>query len=327
MGPIISKTLKNKCTKQPILILILTCLSMQACRDFIELDLTDKNLVVLGPSDTLTTTVATINFYWEPLDGATSYHIQLVKPSFDNVQHMLVDSSVTGTTFTHIFSPGTYQWRIRAENGNTNTPYVTRTIIIDSTTNLADQSIILISPSLDYATNSTSITLNWFGLYNADSYRAAIKVHASGFSGALVIPETTTVDTFITLSGLPEGYLDWGIRGESVLSATPYATRGIYIDLTSPLTPTLSSPANGTSITGPDFTLSWSNGSDSGSPLYDSIIVYSNATLSTIKKAYYLNTGFVTDTIGVGTYYWRVKAIDKAGNKSSYSVTRSFTVN
>jgi hypothetical protein len=326
MQPIIFKILKsNKLLISIPLLLALTL--FQSCRDFIAEDLTDKNLVVLSPSDNMVTTSATINFYWQELEGARTYRLQIAKPSFDNMSALLMDTSVTQTQFTYVFTPGTYQWRVRAENGSTETPYVTRTITIDSTTDLTTQQIILINPADNYATNSTSFTLDFFGLYNATQYRVAIKSHTTGFSGSLIVPEMVITDTFITISGLTEGYLDWGVKGESGVSSTPFTTRSIYIDLTNPLAATLNSPANAATITGPDFTLSWTNGTDSGSPLSDSVYIYENATFTVLRKAYFTATTILTDTIADGTYYWRVKAIDKAGNLGPFSTTRSFTVN
>jgi hypothetical protein len=301
-------------------------IALSSCNDFIAKDLSEQMVTIYAPMDNYSTTTATATFYWQRLDGARSYHLQIAKPSFDSMVSLLTDSTTTQTQFTYVFTPGTYQWRIRAENGSTYTPWITRTITVDSTSDLSSQQIILIDPVNNYAINTTSFTANWFAQYNANSYRLVVKSHTSSFTGSLIVPEITTTDTFVTINGLTEGYLDWGVRGETGLSATPYSTRGIYVDLTDPLTPTLNTPANASSFTGPDFTFSWTNASDSGSPLADSIYIYNTATLAAVRKAYYSTTTILTDTIKTGTYYWRVKAIDKAGNVGPFSLTRSFTV-
>ncbi|HYG49478.1 MAG TPA: hypothetical protein VD905_01195 [Flavobacteriales bacterium] len=302
-------------------------LVLASCNDFIAADLTDKNITVLAPSDNVSTTSATISFFWQELDGARTYRLQIAKPSFDSMVSLLVDTSTSGTQFTHVFSPGIYQWRIRAENGSTETPWVTRTITIDSTTDLSSQQLILTDPANNDAVNTTSFTATFYGLYNASQYRLAVKSHTSNFTGSLVVPEITSTDTFITVSGLTEGYLDWGVKGESGLSSTSYTTRSIYIDLTDPLAPMLNTPGNAATITGPDFTLTWTNGADSGSPLSDSVFIYEDASFNVLRKSYYTSTTILTDTIADGTYYWRIKAIDKAGNAGPFSSSRSFTVN
>lgn len=325
MEHFIFRILKSNNFRLAIPVFMLTVLS--GCNDFIEKDLKDKEVTIYAPSQNYTTTTATVTFYWQKLDGARSYHIQIAKPSFDGMVSLLTDTLCTGSQFSYVFTPGTYQWRIRAENGTTETPYITRNIQIDSTNDLSSQQIILIDPVNNYAINTTSFTLNYYSLYNANSYRIAVKSHTSSFNGSLIVPEATSTDTFVTISGLTEGYLDWGVRGETGISSTPYSTRSIYIDLTDPLAPTLNTPAAAATITGPDFTLTWTNGSDSGSPLGDSVYIYEDASFNVLRKAYYSTTTILTDTIADGTYYWRVKAIDKAGNTGPFSTSRNFTVN
>lgn len=302
-------------------------LFLQSCRDFIAVDLRDENLTVLSPADNLTTTMATINFYWQELDGARTYRLQIAKPSFDNMTSLLMDTSVTLTQFTYVFTPGTYQWRVRAENGSTETPYVTRTITIDSTADLTGQTLILFSPANDYATNDTSINFSYYGLYNASSYRFVLKTSSVGFSGTQILPDEVVTDTVVTLTNLLEGYYDWGVRGESALSTTTYAVRSIYVDYTNPAAVSLSSPASNATISGPTINFSWMNTIDTGSPLYDSLYVYTDTAMTIIRKALYISGTSTSDTLSIGTYYWRVRAIDKAGNKSSYTTKRKFIVN
>lgn len=300
---------------------------LQGCRDFIAEDLRNKTVSVISPADSSETTTATVNFYWEETDGARYYHLQIAKPSFSGMTTLLADTNITGTTFTYVFTPGTYQWRIRAENGSTETAYITRTIFIDSTADLTGQTIILYSPAHDYATNDTSVQFNWYGLYNASSYRYVIKTSATGFSGTQILPDQVVTDTLVTISGIAEGHYDWGVRGESSLSATSYVVRSIWIDYTNPGSVSLVSPAHNSTISGPSISLSWSNATDSGSPLYDSIYVATDSTFNNLRKALYSNGTSISDTLSNGIYYWKTRAIDKAGNKSNYSVVRKFTVN
>jgi hypothetical protein len=321
----IFRILKNSSAYVAIPAMII--LLFMGCNDFIAKDLSEDSVIIYAPMDNYTTTTATTTFYWEKLEGARTYHIQIAKPSFDAMVSLLADTSCTGTQFSYVFTPGTYQWRIRAENGSSETPYITRTITIDSTNDLTSQQIILIDPVNNYAINATSFNLNFYSLYNAASYRISVRSHTSSFTGSLIIPEITTTDTFITVSGLTEGYLDWGVKGENGLSSTSYSTRSIYIDLTDPLAPTLNTPATASTISGPDITLTWTNGIDTGSPLGDSVYIYNDASYTSLRRALYTSTTMLNDTIANGTYYWRVKAVDKAGNVSSFSATRSFTVN
>lgn len=307
------------------MLLLLQVVFYSGCRDFIEVDLENKTVNILAPSDNMSSTTATVNFYWETLEGARSYHLQLVKPSFDNIVTMLADTNVSGTSFSIVLTPGNYQWRIRGQNGSTQTLYTVRSFTIDSTSDLSSQTLVLQSPDNNYATNAPSVTFSCYELYNSPGYRFAMKTHTSDFSGTLLLPESLESNTERTFSISTEGYYDWGMRGESATSSTPYAFRSIYIDRTAPGSPLLNSPADGNTSGGPSFTLSWTRASDTGSPLHDSIYIYSDAALTTLKRSYKVSSGTsLSDTLSNGTYYWRVKSVDQAGNTGSFSVTRWF---
>lgn len=321
MAPIIFRILKNN--------KYIICLSLllYGCKDFIATDLRDKNMSVLAPADSLSTTSATINFYWEELDGALTYHLQIAKPSFDAITVIVADTTLTGTQYTKVLTPGNYQWRICAKNGSTQTPYVVRSFTIDSTSDLSTQTLILFSPTNEYATNDSSVSFNWYGLYNATQYRLLLKSHATGFSGTQVLPDQVITDTTLTLSSLSEGYYDWGVRAESGISNTSYVVRSVYVDYTNPGAVSPGNPVNNAIITGPSITFSWSNTTDTGSPLYDSLYVYTDTAMNTIRKAISINGTSLNDTLAIGVYYWRIKAYDKAGNQGNFSVLRKFTVN
>lgn len=301
---------------------------LNSCNDFFEADLSKGTVTIIAPADHASTTIATVNFYWEKLKTARIYQVQVAKPSFDSISTILTDTEVSETSFSLVLVPGTYQWRVRAKNGSSFTPWSTRTLTIDSTSDLSSQTIILYNPADQYATNSSTMSFSCYGLYNASQYRWALKTHTGDFSGSLVLPEQLVSDTVVTVSGLTEGYHDWGMRGETSFSSTLYAYRSIYVDFTAPSTPVLDLPVNGYTSTGPSFSLSWTHGPDSGSPLYDSIYIYNNAALTDIIRAYKVSSGnTMTDTLSNGTYYWRMKTIDKAGNASGFSTSRWFKLN
>jgi hypothetical protein len=300
---------------------------ISSCNDFIEEDLDNDYVTILAPQDNLVTTSSTISFYWEQIQGASKYRIQVVKPSFAAVSVFLVDTLVSGTFFSHVFTPGVYQWRIRGENAGSQTPYVTRAFQVDSTMDLSGQQLILLAPSTDYADSGSSVSFNWYGLYNATQYTWALKNYTGTFGGATAVPAQTTTDTFITVSVLPEGRFEWGVRAENGFSNSNYTFRSIWIDKTSPGIPTLTLPANAHVYASNQFSLYWSRMNDTGSPLTDSVLIYDNGSLTNLVKSVYSINQNWTDTLSPGTYYWRVRTIDKAGNKSNYSSVRSFTLN
>jgi len=49
--------------------------------------------------------------------------------------------------------------------------------------------------------------------------------------------------------------------------------------------------------------------------------------MNIIRKAVNISGTSLNDTLSIGTYYWRVKAHDKAGNQGNFSVLRKLVVN
>ncbi len=90
------------------------------------------------------------------------------------------------------------------------------------------------------------------------------------------------------------------------------------LDTTAPLTPTLITPTQNVTLTGPTATLRWSPPPDDGTPLaYD---VALDGITRTVDITSY--------TTGVyhGAHHWRVRAVDAAGNVGPWSDEASFHV-
>src|SRR5688572_21362995 len=106
-------------------------------KDIIEPDISKENVVLLSPKNNDTTTVLTHLFWWNEVEDAINYNLQIVKPSFTTAQQLILDSNVNANKFPVTLQPGTYQWRVKAKNGSSETPYSEiRTLRIDSTANL-----------------------------------------------------------------------------------------------------------------------------------------------------------------------------------------------
>src|SRR6185437_11475664 len=109
---------------------------------------------IVSPPNNFVSSNYSIVFLWEQLDGASDYRIQIVQPSFSNLQQLLIDTPVIGTNFAYQLSPGSYQWRIKAENGSSSTQSITRNIKVDSNSNLSGQTFLVSSPSDNYFTQN-----------------------------------------------------------------------------------------------------------------------------------------------------------------------------
>src|ERR1700752_34158 len=148
----------------------LIILMMSCTKDFVVKDIKNATVTIIAPADSLNTPNNSITFWWEELDGAENYNIQIVKPSFSSVQQLIVDTLVVGNIFNHTFTPGTYQWRIKASNAGGSTNYFTRTLIIDSTSNLNLVSVGLIAPANHSVMTNNNVSFVWNPLPAADYY-------------------------------------------------------------------------------------------------------------------------------------------------------------
>ena len=151
-----------------ILVLFIMMIGFSACqKDIIVKDIENETVTALSPPDGYNTPNNSITFWWETIDGAEKYNIQIVSPSFSNIQQLITDSSVTTDKFTKVLTPGTYQWRVRATNNGGNTAWTTRTLTIDTSSNLTYSAVILLSPIDSFYTNATSTALSWSPVSNA----------------------------------------------------------------------------------------------------------------------------------------------------------------
>lgn len=306
--------------KKNILISLLGLSILFACtKDVVEKDLNGKNIVLVSPADNDTLSSLTNVFWWNEMEGATKYHLQIVTPQFSSVQQLLLDSNIAGDHFSFTLPPGRYQWRVRGFNGSSETEYSVRTLTIDSTSSLAGQTLVLVSPANGFLTNSVSaMTFKWNGLYAAEDYRLQI---INDSTSANVLDVIVPVDSFsYTLGG---GKYTWQVRAQNATSNTLYTSRTFTIDVTAPPVSAMTYPLNGDTISKPD-TLLWTHGAGVTG---DSLFIYQDSLLSPAAvKIYTTSTSYPFTGTTMQKYFWRLKSRDSAGNWSGYGVLNKFTV-
>ena len=301
-------------------------IGFSACqKDIIVKDIENETVTALSPPDGYNTPNNSITFWWETIDGAEKYNIQIVSPSFSNIQQLITDSSVTTDKFTKVLTPGTYQWRVRATNNGGNTAWTTRTLTIDTSSNLTYSAVILLSPIDSFYTNATSTALSWSPVSNATVYSLSIPG---------VLNSTSYSTTTATISFPTEGTYTWSVRAENSFSFSPYSSRKIFIDRTAPAnSQNLSYPSNAATGVSIDTVMRWTTVVDS----YKDVIAVSLDNFSTTLKTdtvstsvsgvrTYLISNIDPAPVSGTTYYWKVKSVDKAGNAGSYSSVKYFSV-
>lgn len=297
-------------------ILLLTIFTT-SCRDFLVMNIEDKQVNVLAPANNAIISNGQVQFWWDTLRDATQYRLQIVSPSFDSITNVYADTLVTGTRFTINLQAGNYAWRIAGVNSAYMSKYVTRNFQIDTGQTLTGKFIYIITPANNASLNNKNINFTWNSLNGATFYRIQID---SNFTNKY---EFTTVNTNYGLS-LNEGAWTWRVRAENASTISQYSTDASFtIDISTPTTPILTNPANNTNTT-QNINLQWQ--SDAGIA-YDSVLVFSDAALTNrVVADRSITKSYILPTLSVGSYYWQVYSYDNANNRSTGSIIFRFTL-
>ena len=308
-----------------VYISIVSLFAFSGCRkDFIVEDISKKSLVINAPANNTTTTLNQVTFWWDELDGAEKYNLQIVKPDFSNAIQLIVDTNIATNKFNYTFKPGKYQWRVKATNAGHSTPYQVFDIKIDTTSDLSEQLVGLLSPANGAVTGNTLVTFNWSSISAAKKYRLQI-------NSGLILDTTFTAKTSFSF-GVPaiknsNTTFTWNVKamndfGESQFNPTSFT---FTVDLKGPSVPVLTAPNDGTGLAITD-SLKWNRGSDTQ---YDTVYVADDSLFLSVTALRIDANRIPISEFGrpVGaTYWWRVRSFDIYGNASSYSLTRKFKI-
>ena len=102
---------------------LVTILSLPACTEIFEPSIEKSQLKPLSPENGYISNDPTVNFWFEPLEYALYYRLQVVKQSFDSIEGLVLGTLINRNVFSYELNSGSYQWRVRAENGSSRTRY------------------------------------------------------------------------------------------------------------------------------------------------------------------------------------------------------------
>lgn len=318
------------------LALLILLLLVGACtKDFITKDIKNETINIIAPSDNLVTPNNTITFWWDEVDDAEKYNLQIVKPDFNAIQQLIVDTNVTGTKFIHTLTPGTYQWRIKATNNAGSTAYYTRTLIIDTTSNLANVTVASLLPSNNYLTGNKTIAFSWGALSAASYYELEVK---DASNNIIMNPSNISTTTYTyTFTNTVDVIYSWRVKAHNSFSFSSYNTaRTFTIDITAPTPSSPTYPLYGTTVLASSDSLKWTRANTDTQS--DSIIVSldSNFTTYLTRAKVYgtklkisnLNPQLTSPSPGGNNYYWwRIISIDSVKNISTPSNKYKFKLN
>lgn len=310
-----------------LILIILSAFSLISCDKFIAEDISEKTPVIILPAMNDTTNINPVHFKWAELEGATKYHLEVVSSGFSSINSFDVDTIIDGLEFYFALDSNEYEMRLTATNDAYN-----------STTTLPSKFWVGVQPSsgvssLQLITPMDAIYMNesfngffdWSSISNASSYEVSIRKGTSFSSGILIDSEIgNSTGSFNSNATYSEGEYHWGVLAQlNDGSATTYITSTFFIDTVNPVLPVLSQPASLSNQASGTISFSWNNGQDTGivmSPISSEIEISTDNSFPIGSTQFFVVQGMSTDIdLTSGTYFWRVKNIDDAGNESPYS--------
>jgi hypothetical protein len=305
-----------------------------SCNDVIETDISEETPIVILPQDgSVVPEFAT--FSWEKMDGAIQYRLQIRTPNFESPVAITYDTTLTKTTINLLLESGLYEYTLIAlNNGFESLPAGPFAITAD-TIQGGQTEINLLAPNhSDFYNNSFEGPFNWSAVPNASTYEFSLREGTNFGTGTIVQSENniSTTSLMITDLDLQTGQYVWGVSAIFLNgNTTSTFTKTFKVDATPPPTPSLISPNNEASVLAP-INFTWSNPQDLGSiqsPVTSHIQISSDPNFNTIlDEGTTSDESYETSAITqVGTYFWRVRALDEAGNEGDYSSVREFYIN
>lgn len=299
---------------------------LSSCKDIIEPNISNRLVILEAPGNQYQSTSYNINFWWDAVDDALKYHLQVVTPGFKNIGGLVLDTVVTGNRFSINMQPGTYEWHIMAANGSSQTQFSSPLGFTIVQSSIKQQTVQLSAPGNNALTNQSAVVFQWGSLYGATKYQ--LEIDTNNFvNESAVIYNQSVPGQQVNFTFPKDNIYQWRVRAQNDTAQAQWsAVNTITYDHTPPAQVGLVAPANSLIVHLP-VSLQWGAvASASRYKLYvfksDSTTTYNSTfPLPLTTTSYNFNAGSSGDRV-----YWKVAAIDAAGNEGQPSVLRSFVL-
>jgi hypothetical protein len=276
-----------------------------------------------APTDGTTGLSLAPTLTWSMVNGAETYHVQMsTVNTFATI--LIEDSTLTlpSKALSGLANGMQYYWRVQAKNGvgvsAWTSPWGFTTIIA------APQAPVLTSPVDAAIGQPLAPTLTWSMVASAATY--SVQVSTVNTFATILVEDSALTSTSKALSGLSNSTVYyWRVQAKNLAGTSNWTSDWSFITVQpAPLTPTLTSPVNGSTGVSLAPTLFWSTVTSaatyhvqvSASNTFATILI-EDSTLTSASKPL---SGLANST----QYYWRVQA-KNAGGVSAWTNPWGFT--
>lgn len=297
---------------------------MGGCTEFIEPSIDDHNVQLMAPADGVETAQYDQTFWWTEVEDALMYRLQIVSPDFEKTAFLVLDTLVERNRFSISLDPGAYSWRVRAENGSSNTKYTEASFVVFNST-LSTQTPLLGLPLNRTLSNSKNMVFNWLKLYGANAYQLQIDTNNFSDESAVVLNQTQPGLDYRFVFDKDNVY-QWRVKALNDTAQSKWSeVREVIYDVTAPAAVKLSSPANN-SIQARTVVLRWA--ASASAARYKVSVFKSDKTTyySTDYPKIQNGLSFTFEAVSGEQVFWSVAAIDAIGNVSAESEKWGFSI-
>ena len=279
--------------------------------------------VLVSPLDSAANQPVSLLLFWNKAARASTYFLQVaIDTGFVNVAKADPTLTDTSKAISGLANNTAYYWRVQAQNaGGTSGWSSVRGFV---TIVAAPQAPTLTTPVNGATDLSVTPILTWATVIRAATYH--VQVSTANTFATILVEDSTLTSASKALSGLANAtQYYWRVQAKNAGGVSSWTSPWSFTTIiAAPATPTLTSPADGTTGLSLTPTLVWSmvTGAATYRVQVSTVNTFANVVIedSTLTSASKALSGLANGT----QYYWRVQA-KNAGGVSSWTSPWSFT--
>lgn len=112
-------------------LLLLAIGMLCSCEAIFVENISNATVTILAPTQGTTVSKGVVNFNWNVVNDSELYQIQIAIPTFTNASQIVLDTTISNTSFSKNLTVGAYQWRVKALNSDYQTKYTTTSFEVE----------------------------------------------------------------------------------------------------------------------------------------------------------------------------------------------------